>query len=115
MKIAIMQPYLYSYRGYFRLFEETELFIIYDCVQFSSGSWVHRNKFANSNNEIKWLKLPIKKDKLDTKINNLRFQENHNKIWLERIKKFPSLERSLKKTVICMICLLIYPLLLLTI
>ena len=42
--MAIMQPYFIPYAGYFRLFAASDLFVIYDCVQFPRRGWVHRNK-----------------------------------------------------------------------
>ena len=39
-----MQPYFVPYAGYFRLFAASDLFVIYDCVQFPRRGWVHRNK-----------------------------------------------------------------------
>ena len=48
MRIAIMQPYFLPYAGYFRLFSHTDLFIIYDCVQFIRRGWIHRNRFPNN-------------------------------------------------------------------
>lgn len=32
MKIAIMQPYLFPYIGYFQLIESVDLFVLYDDV-----------------------------------------------------------------------------------
>jgi hypothetical protein len=45
--VAIMQPYFIPYAGYFRLFAATDLFVIYDCVQFARRGWVHRNRLPD--------------------------------------------------------------------
>jgi hypothetical protein len=42
--IAVMQPYFIPYAGYFRLFAASDLFVIYDCVQFPRRGWVQRNR-----------------------------------------------------------------------
>jgi hypothetical protein len=34
MKIAIMQPYLFPYIGYFQLLNAVDLFVIFDDVQY---------------------------------------------------------------------------------
>ncbi len=95
-RLAVMQPYFFPYEGYFKLFTETDLFVIYDCVQFPRWGWVHRNKFINSNGDIEWLTLPIKKTSRDIKIKDLEFQNNAQEIWLDRINKFPILREKLK-------------------
>lgn len=44
MNIAIMQPYLFLYIGYFQLIDSVELFISADDYQFIKGGWINRNK-----------------------------------------------------------------------
>ncbi len=44
MKIAIMQPYLFPYIGYFQLINAVDKFLIHDDVQYSKGGWVNRNR-----------------------------------------------------------------------
>ncbi|MFT6332614.1 MAG: hypothetical protein ACJAW3_000956 [Lentimonas sp.] len=96
MKIAIMQPYFFPYEGYFRLFTKTDLFVIYDCVQFPRRGWVHRNKFINLSGNLEWLTLPIKKVSRDVKIRDLEFQDDSQEIWMERIGQFPLLKEHLQ-------------------
>ena len=57
--IAVMQPYFVPYAGYFRLFAATDLFVIYDCVQFPRRGWVHRNQLPGANGQPNWLTLPF--------------------------------------------------------
>lgn len=42
-KVAIMQPYLFPYLGYFQLLNATDTFVIYDDAQFIKGGWINRN------------------------------------------------------------------------
>jgi hypothetical protein len=42
-KIAIMQPYLFPYPGYFQLIHSVDTLVIYDDVQFIKGGWINRN------------------------------------------------------------------------
>jgi hypothetical protein len=44
MKIAIMQPYLFPYIGYFQLIRHADLFVVYDDVQYIKGGWINRNR-----------------------------------------------------------------------
>lgn len=45
MKIAIMQPYLFPYLGYFQLISAVDIFVSYDDVQYRKGGFINRNKF----------------------------------------------------------------------
>ena len=42
-KLAIMQPYLFPYLGYFQLMNAVDQYVIYDDVQFIKGGWISRN------------------------------------------------------------------------
>lgn len=42
-KIAIMQPYLFPYIGYFQLIQAVESFVVYDDVNFIKQGWINRN------------------------------------------------------------------------
>ena len=44
MKIAVMQPYLFPYVGYFQLIKEADMFIFHDNVQYIKGGWINRNR-----------------------------------------------------------------------
>lgn len=43
MKLAIMQPYLFPYIGYFQLINAADKFIIYDDVCYINRGWINRN------------------------------------------------------------------------
>lgn len=42
-KIAIMQPYLFPYLGYFQLINAVDTFVGYDDVNYIKGGWINRN------------------------------------------------------------------------
>lgn len=44
MSIAIMQPYLFPYVGYFQLIHASGVFVFYDDVNFINRGWVNRNR-----------------------------------------------------------------------
>lgn len=44
MKIAVMQPYLFPYIGYFQLIQAVDVFVFYDDVNFIKQGWINRNK-----------------------------------------------------------------------
>ena len=48
MTIAIMQPYIFPYVGYFQLINAVDKFIIYDDVNFINRGWINRNNLLVS-------------------------------------------------------------------
>ncbi|HEX8196421.1 MAG TPA: WbqC family protein [Pyrinomonadaceae bacterium] len=43
MKIAVMQPYLFPYIGYFQLLNAVDKFVVFDDVNFIKKGWINRN------------------------------------------------------------------------
>lgn len=43
MKVAIMQPYLFPYIGYWQLIQAADVFVIYDDVTYIKAGWINRN------------------------------------------------------------------------
>lgn len=87
--IAIMQPYFLPYAGYFRLIAQTDLFVVYDCVQFPRRGWVHRNKLLDAGGAEQWLTLPLKPAPQDVRIQDLAFAEDAAEALAERLRPFP--------------------------
>ncbi|UFH59361.1 WbqC family protein [Sulfurovum mangrovi] len=61
MTLAIMQPYLCPYIGYWQLINAVDTFIVYDNIQFSKKGWFHRNNIL-VNGQKTLFSIPIKKD-----------------------------------------------------
>ena len=61
MKIAIMQPYLFPYIGYFQLMNAVDEFIVYDNIQFTKKGWINRNRILFNEKDI-YISIPLKKD-----------------------------------------------------
>ncbi len=72
--IAIMQPYLFPYLGYFQLLNSVDLFVLYDDVQYMKGGWINRNRILEKNSPS-YLTFPIKKDSTYLNINERSFSE----------------------------------------
>ena len=92
--IAIMQPYFLPYAGYFRLIAQTDLFVIYDCVQFPRRGWVHRNKLVDTRGMEEWLTLPLKHAPQDSLIADLAFADEAANELAERLRPFPVASRA---------------------
>lgn len=50
-KIAIMQPYLFPYFGYFQMMKVVDEYVIYDDVQYIKGGWINRNNILIGSNK----------------------------------------------------------------
>lgn len=59
MKLAVMQPYLFPYLGYFQLIGAVDAFVFYDDVNYIKGGWVNRN-FVLGRDGRQMLTLPLK-------------------------------------------------------
>jgi len=83
-----MQPYFVPYAGYFRLFAASDLFVVYDCVQFARRGWVHRNRLVDGNRAQRWLTLPLQKAPREVLIRDLRFAPDAAALLEERLRPF---------------------------
>lgn len=91
MKIAVMQPYLFPYTGYFQLISAVDKFIIYDDVHFINKGWINRNNIL-VNNEKHLFTLPLKKSGQNKLIKDI---EIHDPVeW--KIKFLKTIETSYK-------------------
>lgn len=61
MTIAIMQPYLFPYIGYWQLIHSVDTFVVYDNIQFTKKGWFHRNNIL-LNGKKTLFSIPLKKD-----------------------------------------------------
>jgi len=51
MTVAIMQPYIFPYLGYFQLLNAVDTFVFYDDVNFIKRGWINRNKILVNGTE----------------------------------------------------------------
>lgn len=58
-KIAIMQPYLFPYIGYFQLMAYVDIFVIYDNLKYTKKGWINRNRIL-VNGKDEYLTMPLK-------------------------------------------------------
>jgi hypothetical protein len=66
MKVAIMQPYIFPYLGYFQLLGAVDTFVVYDNIQYTKKGWINRNRIlANGQATLFTLPLASGSDYLD--------------------------------------------------
>lgn len=94
MKIAIMQPYIFPYIGYFQLINAVDKFVFYDDVNYIKGGWINRNQILLNGNKNLFT-VPLKNASSFQTINETLI---HTELYLKWKKKFlKSLEQSYKK------------------
>ena len=70
MKAVISQPMYFPWVGMFEQVRLCDIFVYYNDVQFSKGSFTNRVQIKAPNNEgFKWLTVPLKDLKLGSLIN----------------------------------------------
>lgn len=79
MKLAIMQPYLFPYIGYFQLVNAVDKFVFYDDVQFIKGGWINRNYILEKERRL-LITLHLEGASANKKINEIRTKDNSKKL-----------------------------------
>jgi WbqC-like protein family len=79
MKIVISQPMYFPWVGMFEQIRLCDVYIHYDDVQFSKGSFTNRVQIkTNSSVGFNWLTVPLKSFKLGTYINKVEIDNDRN-------------------------------------
>ncbi len=61
MRLAIMQPYLFPYIGYFQLIAAVDIFIVYDNIKYTKKGWINRNRLLQNDKDMMF-SLPLRSD-----------------------------------------------------
>lgn len=93
MRLAVMQPYLFPYIGYFKLIAATNKFVFYDDVNFIKNGWINRNRLELSGS-IKYFTIPLVKQSSFKKI--LDTETAPHTVWRDGIRE--SIRHSYKKS-----------------
>jgi hypothetical protein len=86
MKIALMQPYLFAYIGYYQLIGAVDLYVMYDDVQYIRNGWINRNRLLFKD-EARYFIFSVKGDALTLKINERVFCEQRHEGDKKRLLK----------------------------
>lgn len=79
MRLAIMQPYLFPYLGYFQLIQSVDTFVVYDDVNFIRGGWINRN-YILSQGKPNRVTLQLAGASPNLQINQVRVGNNKSKL-----------------------------------
>lgn len=91
MKLAIMQPYLFPYLGYFQLIHAVDTFVFYDDVNFIKRGWINRNQIL-IDNKAALFTVPLKKPSQNKLINEIETAIDEK--WLTQF--FKTIEQNYK-------------------
>lgn len=91
MRIAVNFPYFIPYTGYFRLFTNTDLFVVFDCVPFPRRGYVHRNRLPGHEGKPVWLSLPVRRVPRDTLIRDMTLTGDSEARMDRQFQRFPLL------------------------
>lgn len=80
MTVAIMQPYLFPYIGYWQLISNTDEFVFFDVVQYNKKSWMNRNRILHpsSPKDFLYISVPIKQHSRGTLISEILINNEEN-------------------------------------
>jgi hypothetical protein len=84
MKIAIMQPYLFPYIGYFQLINAADKFVILDDVNFINRGWINRNRILVQD-KAHLFTVPLREVSQNKLIKDLQISEQNN--WKAKFTK----------------------------
>ncbi|MEB1142860.1 WbqC family protein [Citrobacter freundii] len=95
MKLAIMQPYLFPYIGYYQLMSSVDKFIIYDDVSYIKNGWINRNRIL-INGEAHYITIPVIGGSCNNKINAVKIDKTKKKA-INKI--ITTIEQAYKKSI----------------
>jgi hypothetical protein len=94
MSVAIMQPYIFPYLGYFQLVNAVDDFVFYDDVNFIKQGWINRNNILINNTKTLFT-IPIKKASSFTEIKDTEIHPQLYNKW--KIKFLKSISQAYAK------------------
>jgi len=74
--IAVMQPYIFPYIGYFQMISTVDKFVFYDDVNYIKGGWINRNRIL-INNLPQYFTIPLIKASPNRLINEIEFDTSN--------------------------------------
>ncbi|MCO6174194.1 WbqC family protein [Flavobacterium sp. NRK F10] len=86
--IAVMQPYVFPYIGYFQLINAVDVFVLYDDVNFIKGGWINRNRILLKEEDHTFT-ISCKKISSFSRINEIEanFTEKDKQKFLKKIEQ----------------------------
>lgn len=98
-KVAIIQSNYIPWVGYFAAMTSVDVFVVYECVQYTKNDWRNRNQIHTRDGRQIWLSIPVRHHSIhqqfidtrvaghgwaDSHFNTLRHRFARSKGWLHR-------------------------------
>jgi len=74
--LSIIQPVYLPWLGYFEQIARTDVFVLYDEVQYTKQDWRNRNRIPGAQGPV-WLTVPVRRAPLGTPIHAIRIDTRH--------------------------------------
>ncbi|KGF71695.1 hypothetical protein DO97_16080 [Neosynechococcus sphagnicola sy1] len=93
-RVGVIQSSYIPWRGYFDLIDSVDVFVIYDDVQYSKGSWRNRNQVKLPSG-LRWLTVPVRYksglaiDQVPIDASRKAWQESHRGLLREALGTTP--------------------------
>src|SRR4051812_42347879 len=86
MRLAIMQPYIFPYIGYFQLIAAVDAFVIYDDVNYIKQGWINRNRILFNGKDLLFT-VPLENASSFKKINEVSVHKHLYEGWKVKFGK----------------------------
>jgi hypothetical protein len=87
MNVALMQPYLFPYLGYFGLIDAVDVFVLFDHVQYHRRGWMHRNRIHHPTRGWTHVGVQVEKAPREAIIRDIRLKPGWQGRLLDDIAK----------------------------
>lgn len=86
MRLAVMQPYVFPYLGYFQLIGAADRFVVFDDVHFIKRGWIHRNTLLANGQPLRFT-IPLDKASQHKLINETELHPVEYTAWQRKFLK----------------------------
>lgn len=59
-RVAVIQSNYIPWVGYFAVMSAVDLFVVYECVQYTKNDWRNRNLIQTRDQKMTWLSIPVR-------------------------------------------------------
>ena len=85
-RLAVMQPYVFPYLGYFQLIRAVDRFVIFDDVHFIKRGWIHRNAILSNGQALRFT-IPLNRASQHKLINETELHPVEYAAWQQKFLK----------------------------
>lgn len=76
MIVSILQSNYIPWKGYFDIIAKSDVFVIYDEVQYTKNDWRNRNLIKNQS-DLEWMTIPVRQENINQKIFETKISQSN--------------------------------------